>query len=764
MFQRVDLIYPVLRVNNVPFLKVFILLLILFLSGCSGGGVETNDQKPDYGRSEIESEQTGTQTGYLGSVAISGVQFQTESHAGVTGEGGRFEYETGESITFTLGATELGMTVPAKKNINLFDLVELEIVRGFEEAEEKMGDTGLVEVVNLAVMLETFDQDGNADNGIDISPEIGQLFDDINLRFYGYYYEFLTNFKFRSVLSQANQQGLFASERKVSVPWFVMDRLYDSLGVDPEFFIESSYLTVFAELWGTKANFKSSFDSNGFELKREIDDDADGYTDRVVFSEYDHNGYRIKLSEDEDADGLIDWTEKTIFHELEVVSSYQIDEDADGTADFGGMFTINDYGKVTKEEYDENADGVGDHTVMVARYDAQGNRVYSEVDYDRDGIPDQIIISAYDDFGNLIRHEKDLDGDGSPEYISDYAFDSVGNWIFDAFDSDGDGSPDRINRWVYDDKGLLLLREYDNEGDGKPDSIDSFTYDETGNLTSEENDQDGDGEPDKVTSVAYSQVEEGLKVRYDTDRDGDGLADSGYFTIHDHNKRLLAHVNYLSQISDITSGHYYSYDAMGNKTSDAIDSNGDGAYEYEFQLTYREDGSISLYRSSTRDSSGQLMYYLSELYDRYGNTKWKEYDSNGDGQANGFFSSTLDSDGNVISSISKTDSDSDGQVDSTYRYSFDSRGRRTKYEEDSDGDSVMDRIEIYSYDNNNNQTYLSFDEDADGHPEYDIRYTFDPYGNQTGYVVTEEGIEQINIQQTYQRVGWHWIFNGHYYQ
>jgi len=740
--------------------KILYLIFLFFISACSGGG---NSNESEVNESEVIVEPVGTQTGYLGAAAISGVQYKTENHAGVTGSDGSFEYTAGESISFNIGATSLG-TIPAKRKINLFDLAETPIVAGVEKATIAVNELYFQGAVNMAVMLQTFDQDGHALSGIQITPEIISLFHDVSINFYVRPDEFRSSFNFRKILNSANDEGLFNVKRLVTTPWEAMDKLYGSLKTDPLFYVEASYKSEGGGVGQSKTNYRSSFDINGYESRREVDNDGDGYSDQIVTSEYNNNGYRIQKNDDQNGDSVLDSIEYITFDVNGEVVGVQIDSDADSIIDQRARYAVNEYGRVTKTEYDSNGDGVFYNGAIIT-YDSSGNEVYLGVDYDGDGELDRITRSAYDNQGNLTFHEKDQDGDGSPEYISNYSYDSNGNLHLSTIDFDGDGSPDQSYRYVYDDQGHLLLREYDADGDGKLDSIESYIYDGKGNLSRETNDYNGDGNLESISNYTYSEYANGHTVRREHDSDGNGVTDRISVTSYDLNNNIILTASYRASDQKLEQSARYSYDINGYETSMSIDNNGDGYFEIEYHKVYRSDGSVSAAQSINRDQNGQLVSYSSRTLDKYGNDITHEIDHNGDGRANSILSSALNSSGSVIGQVFKSDDEGDGQVDFIYHTSFDNQGNATKYEEDLDGNKIIDRRYIYSYDQNNNRTYLAYDGDADGHFEHIDQYTFDNHGNQTSYVSTDGyGTENVSIKQTYQKVGWHWIFKGQHYR
>ena len=123
---------------------ILMAILIVLMAGCGGGSGE---------------DGTGTETGRFLDSAVRGLAYETGTRSGLTDSEGRFFYEPGEVVRFAIGDILLGQTA-AKAIITPTDLV-----RG-------AGDECHPTVVNLARLLQTLDQDGKPDNGIEISESV----------------------------------------------------------------------------------------------------------------------------------------------------------------------------------------------------------------------------------------------------------------------------------------------------------------------------------------------------------------------------------------------------------------------------------------------------------------------------------------------------------------------------------------------------------------------------------------------------------------
>lgn len=124
------------------------LIFALGQTGCFDGG--------------SSSSKRHAQTGVFVDSPVTGLGYVTESRNGLTDADGVFEYRRDETVSFHIGDLQLG-EAPGADIITPLDLVP--------DAEDHTDDA----VTNLAVLLQTLDQDGNASNGITLTPEISDI-------------------------------------------------------------------------------------------------------------------------------------------------------------------------------------------------------------------------------------------------------------------------------------------------------------------------------------------------------------------------------------------------------------------------------------------------------------------------------------------------------------------------------------------------------------------------------------------------------------
>jgi para-nitrobenzyl esterase len=180
--------------------------------------------------------------GYYYDSLVSGVTYESTREGGpvqtgVTGERndpGRFRYQEGDTVTFSIGDTVLGQA-PAQERVTPFDLAGLEEEHiGNCEVDGTLPDTTEFRIVhNVAVLLQTLDTDGDPTAGIEISPEVAALFDGRNIDVSQAWEDFQTDTDLAAVLDEANSQSLFPDARELSTREEALRALYKGIGLCP---------------------------------------------------------------------------------------------------------------------------------------------------------------------------------------------------------------------------------------------------------------------------------------------------------------------------------------------------------------------------------------------------------------------------------------------------------------------------------------------------------------------------------------------------
>ncbi|MCY3825936.1 MAG: hypothetical protein OXG10_00925 [Candidatus Dadabacteria bacterium] len=124
--------------------------VLFFVVGCGGGG--GNDTPSD------RRPTARTATGQFKDTNVAGLSYVSGRQSGVTDSEGRFTYEVGETVMFSVGAVTLG-EAKDKSVVTPVDLVE-------------QGSSSSKPVVNMARLLTSLDQDAELSNGITISQDV----------------------------------------------------------------------------------------------------------------------------------------------------------------------------------------------------------------------------------------------------------------------------------------------------------------------------------------------------------------------------------------------------------------------------------------------------------------------------------------------------------------------------------------------------------------------------------------------------------------
>jgi hypothetical protein len=181
--------------------------------------------------------------GYYYDNLVTGLAYENRNEAGdvmrtaVTGEGddpGRFRFLSGQTIAFSLGATDLGET-PAGVRVTPFDIAGVEEAAVGEcDVSGTLPEDDFRIVHNLAVLLQTMDTDGDPTTaGIEISEEVAMLFDEVSSVEVDQAWEaFQTDLQV--VLDEANNRNLFSEERAMRTREEALGALYEGIEICPD--------------------------------------------------------------------------------------------------------------------------------------------------------------------------------------------------------------------------------------------------------------------------------------------------------------------------------------------------------------------------------------------------------------------------------------------------------------------------------------------------------------------------------------------------
>jgi len=179
--------------------------------------------------------------GYYYDSLVSGLTYESRSedgvtHTGITGEDedpGRFSYSEGDTVSFSLGDINLGQVV-ANARVTPFDVagIEAEAIGGCEVDGVLPEDTdGFRKVVNLAVLLQTLDTNGDHTDGIEISSEVSALFEGSSFALDQPQTAFQADTELRAAIDEANSRNLFSENRTLVEPEDALRALYLGIGL-----------------------------------------------------------------------------------------------------------------------------------------------------------------------------------------------------------------------------------------------------------------------------------------------------------------------------------------------------------------------------------------------------------------------------------------------------------------------------------------------------------------------------------------------------
>jgi hypothetical protein len=459
-----------------------------------------------------------------------GLGYRTASQSGVTADDGSFQYRTGETISFFVGATTLGATVPAAERMTPLDLVpgatlpvkRVELERLRRESGQLVPNPSLLpsfELVNILVLLHSLDADKDSSNGIGIRAGIPALFAGTALDLRRSMVPFSRDAELRRRLWRAFEQGQVDSARLIG-PSHALDRILALRGLVPQ-----AYFTTYAAFDGADANpdpdsiYRTEVDSRGFAVSESGDTDGDGDLDFVERVEYNDFGDRLADTYYR-GDVLARQTLRTVDIHGRLLEIWT-DSNGDGGFDRLERLDYDADGNLVSRTNDTDGDGTPNFSSFCT-WDAGGRRTSCAADTDGNGIPDQINSSIYDDRGRLIRVENDGNADGVPESTTWYENDDTGNPLLIREDWSGDGQTDRVLRLTWDGFGNLIRREFDIQNDGFFEQVSAYEYDDERRNLHSWSDYDGDGVSEEQVRTTFVVDPDGNLLMMDQDYGDDG--------------------------------------------------------------------------------------------------------------------------------------------------------------------------------------------------------------------------------------------------
>jgi hypothetical protein len=507
---------------------------------------------------------------------IQGVSYRTPTRSGKTDASGSFKYLPGETVVFAVGGIELG-SAPGASNISLFTLAGLtppttELGLRRELARMRYTATPLSNAANRALLLLALDGDGDPANGIDVSSHEAALA-TAKLDFETRLFEF-----------SGKLPGLAPGLNNNIPQSFPVKWLYRTLGVKMAGFVPTRSLG---------------------------DEQNDGDTDLVRWSEVDASGEILSTFADQGADGTVDVTESYLRDSLGRVTRHRtirdLNRDGDLDSDHLVVTTYDAHGNAAHvvETEDGDANGsIDSETVVDSAFDSHGGELKTtyKIDSDHDGNVDSIETHVFtrDAHSNLLKLvievDEDADGLANSRYVSDNGWDAANRQTYgsNTRDTDADGQVDNAWHWTEtfgtSSRPLTHDEDYDADGDGVADqkSRTRYGYDGAGNITSVLSDYEDAWSKYHITGAGdYDRDHRPLTFTYSYDFDLDGTADSTdvqTYTYDDNGFPLTW--EYVTHAFTTSPGSWsniasYAYSAAGAETTSTsgTDFDGDGVLE-----------------------------------------------------------------------------------------------------------------------------------------------------------------------------------------
>jgi len=525
-----------------------------------------------------ESPPAAELSGEFQAGKVSGLRYVTPTRSGITDATGVFKYLPGESVTFSVGAIQLGHA-PGASQITPFTLAGMtppttEPALRRELSRASRTTSNFVRAVNQMRLLLALDVDHNPANGIDLRGRDAALAN--------------ATVDFDATIPQfAERLEKLAPDLTHNMPsWLPIVHLYRALGIAVPAHAPTNHDYDYSGIYTPETLFtyypdgslKSRGSSDSFLSF--VSSNSYGYDalGRTTFSRTEQNSFSGRIIGEErrnyDSHGNL------------AMRTYEFDQGADGTidarqvTDFETDAFANILGEVT--QYDASHDGTIDRLeTFAAQFDTRLNPDFStrQTDANMDGVIDSrvTIDSAFDAANRPIsnRYEIDDPADGvvDARYSTSATYAGNGRDVTEVYEddwnADGIAETRATYEWVHDSGGRLRTLTIDAEDnqDGN-ETIDSrilevITFDRDGrvlsDVVSEDDEADGDIDYVSTRTNTYDSYGNILETNSEFDYAGDQV-DSRYVTRNEYGAgaELLGFVNTYhyagaAESTDITS-------------------------------------------------------------------------------------------------------------------------------------------------------------------------------------------------------------------
>ena len=525
-------------------------------------------------------------TGKIVGIVVSGMSYNTATQSGVTDVQGQYRYLAGESITFSIGDTPIGDTITAKAEISMLDLLpETTLYTTYSQIynlgkllENHPKNIAFFRFSNTLSLLESVDEDSNPDNGINILPELLDMFSGVEIDMQQHIYYLAGkgrrwgkgDKKLKRILQPAASMGLIDSG---NIPNYgiSLDNYYRLNNIEHQFSVKSITHT---------------------------DSDANGTIDDIEIETYDAQGNIISITEDTDNDGNIDRSRTYTYNDNGQQLS-RLDGNHDGSSlTSANYYTYDINGNQTIYQGDNNGDGnINSRSAYV--YDAYGNRLSYTNDNDADGVIDSINTDTYDENSNNIYSSNDGDNDGAIDNSGEYTYDNQGNQLTSKGYSGDKGTLTSESIYTYDTMGNRLTSQNDWDADGNFDNNSFSTYDSNNNILTRESDYNGDNVIDFYSTYTYD-VNGFDNTRTEIEV---GISEENYTYTYDEKGNLLSY--HYTDNNGTERSRIYTFDSNGNEIKKEVDEGSDGSIDSIYIYGYDSNNNY-IYEHQDNDGDGTI--------------------------------------------------------------------------------------------------------------------------------------------------------------
>ena len=447
------------KVLSVGLVFLMLISVSLLFFGCSGdgGGGGGDDVLGDGDVVGDEDDGNGSTilTGRFIDGAVSGLNYQTATQSGTTNASGEFSYLSGETVSFFIGDILLGQAAGAA-TVSPFDMAGISAPTTALEVRRAVNRMNASQVAplgiaaNIAVFLQTLDENDTLDDGIQIPDALHGLAEGMTVNFSQRWERFRWDSQFRSLLDAGLNAGLWSGTRSIVKVDHALDLLYAGLGLTPN-------IMVMETEDQTEGDYTYSYDGKGRILVSAYESDSGGDPSTQTYSYYP-DGYLEGWVRDDENDGTTD-------------SEYAYAYDSEGNRTSVLMSYLS-----------------GEDELITYEYNANGQLATKSYDVGNDGSVDLVYEYVYDASTHQITISEDDDNDGSVDSVDVETYDVIhGNRLLIERDSDNDGIVDERIEYTYDDNGNCTLVQRIHAADDDVWYQSAMAYDDDGNKTSETN-------------------------------------------------------------------------------------------------------------------------------------------------------------------------------------------------------------------------------------------------------------------------------------